>query len=274
MRCDMGLRSLSLAVAGLIRPVLAGPRAGHSEHGLVRRRGVHVRLDPRDEREHHRRASAATPSEPDRGSKRGPSGVHAVRPARGSIEIPRPLDSPGVARFYRVADLGRYEWASAQLEALTSLLEARPDLASHMTPGADGSIDPLPFIVDDSAAQALDARARYVDTPEVAGVAYLTAFRQDVSPFTAGDFWYTFQGIELRRHLVRRGRLRHRGRHVPGEGLPATGAAADQCTTLGPVRDREHRDVERGRARCVRSASHLDRRARAVDHLRRRDAVS
>ena len=91
--------------------------------------------------------------------------------------------------------MGRYEFASAQLEDLTSLLADRPDLASRMTVGNDGAVNGLPFIVDESAAQALVARARYVDTPELAGVAYLVAFRQDVFPFTAGDFWYAFQGI-------------------------------------------------------------------------------
>ena len=29
----------------------------------------------------------------------------------------------------------------------------------------------------------------------MSGIAYLTAFRQDLYPFTADDFWYTFQGF-------------------------------------------------------------------------------
>ncbi len=29
----------------------------------------------------------------------------------------------------------------------------------------------------------------------MAGIAYVTAFRQDISPFASGDFWYTFQGL-------------------------------------------------------------------------------
>ncbi len=54
---------------------------------------------------------------------------------------------------------------------------------------------PLPFVVDFAAGQAIVARVGYVETPELSGVAYLTVFRQDVYPFTAGDFWYTFQGL-------------------------------------------------------------------------------
>ena len=80
---------------------------------------------------------------------------------------------------------------------LTSLLDARADLASIVAVRDDGSSGPLPFILDNSAAQAMDARADYVDTPELAGIGYLTVFRQDVYPFAASDFWYTFQGLSL-----------------------------------------------------------------------------
>lgn len=109
--------------------------------------------------------------------------------------IPRPIDAPGVVRFYHTADLAPYELQAQQLAALRTLLSERPDPATLTAIGPDGSVDPLPFLVDFSAAQAIDARVAYVDTPQLAGVAYLTVFRQDVYPFTAGDFWYTFQGL-------------------------------------------------------------------------------
>ncbi len=109
--------------------------------------------------------------------------------------IPRPIDAPGVVRFYRTADLAPYDLQAQQLARLQTLLSERPDPATLKTIGADGSVNPLPFVVDFAAAQAIVARVGYVDTPELSGVAYLTVFRQDVYPFTAGDFWYTFQGL-------------------------------------------------------------------------------
>ena len=59
----------------------------------------------------------------------------------------------------------------------------------------DGSGEALPFMPDIPAAQVIRARAEYVETPQVAGITYLTAFRQDISPFASNDFWYTFQGL-------------------------------------------------------------------------------
>ena len=53
----------------------------------------------------------------------------------------------------------------------------------------------LPHLPLFGAGQAIRARAEYVDTPQLSGVAYVAAFRQDVSPFEAGDFWYLFQGL-------------------------------------------------------------------------------
>ena len=99
-----------------------------------------------------------------------------------------------MVRFYRTADLTGTQ-SSQQLDELTSLLAERPDLAAYMEVTDDGSGDPLPFMPDIPAAQVIRARAQYVDTPQVAGITYVTAFRQDISPFASGDFWYTFQGL-------------------------------------------------------------------------------
>jgi hypothetical protein len=186
---------LSLALAGLI--LLALPVHAQDTASTVSFDGVGFTFDPTLGTSVN--VTEVPAQRPDRQGIGAPGAGHLAftlyGPRPEASRIPRPLDAPGVARFYRVADLAAYDWASAQLEDLTSLLADRPDLASHMTTGTDGSVDPLPFILDDSAAQVLVARARYVDTPELAGVAYLTAFRQDVSPFAAGDFWYTFQGL-------------------------------------------------------------------------------
>jgi hypothetical protein len=129
----------------------------------------------------------------------GPEPPHLAFTLYGprSVEsrAPRVGAAPGVVRFYRTADLAGYDQASQQVEALTTLLAERPDLAGSMQVAPDGSGDVLPYLPIVPAAQVLRARAQYIDTPELAGVAYVTAYRQDVSPFAAGDFWYTFQGL-------------------------------------------------------------------------------
>ena len=110
-------------------------------------------------------------------------------------KVPRVGVAPGVVRFYRTADLAGSDQASQELESLTSLLSGRPDLAAFMEVADDGSGDPLSFLPVFPAAQVIRARAQYVETPQLAGIAYVTAYRQDVYPFAAGDFWYTFQGL-------------------------------------------------------------------------------
>ena len=117
-------------------------------------------------------------------------------PRQEAKKVPRPIDAPGVVRFYGTADLADYDWASQQLEGLTSLLEQRPDL-TNFTEGDGGGTQSLPFVQFVGAGQAIVAGAHYIDTPQLAGIAYLTVFRQDVYPFAASDFWYTFQGLSL-----------------------------------------------------------------------------
>jgi hypothetical protein len=53
----------------------------------------------------------------------------------------------------------------------------------------------LPFMPVFPAAQVMRARARYVDTAAVAGISFVTAYRQDASPFINNEFLYTFQGL-------------------------------------------------------------------------------
>ena len=116
-------------------------------------------------------------------------------PKAEGAKVPRVGDAPGVVRAYRIADLAGYDEATQQLEQLTGLLADRPDLGAFTAVSSDGSGDALPYLPTMPASQVIRARAQYVDTPELSGVAYLTAYRQDVSPFAAGDFWYTFQGL-------------------------------------------------------------------------------
>ena len=110
-------------------------------------------------------------------------------------KVPRVGDVPGVVRVYRTADLAGYEFASQRLEQLRTMLTDRPDLGTFMAVGPDGFGEELPFLPVPGAGQILRARAQYIDTPEVSGIAYVLAFGQDLYPVTAGDFWYTFQGI-------------------------------------------------------------------------------
>lgn len=116
-------------------------------------------------------------------------------PRQEDAKVPREFNAPGSVRFFHTADLVGHDWQSRQLTQLQTLLDERPDLAPYMAAGEGGASLPLPFVLDGSAAQAIDARARYIDTPELAGIVYLTVFRQDLYPFAAGDFWYTFQGL-------------------------------------------------------------------------------
>jgi hypothetical protein len=103
--------------------------------------------------------------------------------------------APRSVRFFRTADLAGFDWQSRQMAELQALLDERPDLAEYLAPGEEGQPLLLPYVLDGSAGQGMEARAHYIDTPEVSGVAYLTVFRQDIFPFAAGDFWYTFQGL-------------------------------------------------------------------------------
>jgi hypothetical protein len=57
------------------------------------------------------------------------------------------------------------------------------------------SVNELPFLPMFPAAQVIRARAHYVETPSVSGVAFVTVFRQDAFPFVADEFLYTFQGV-------------------------------------------------------------------------------
>jgi hypothetical protein len=120
--------------------------------------------------------------------------LYGRRPELG--KVPRVADATGEVRVYRTADLARYDLASKQLAQLRSMLADRPDLAPFMALGKEDVFgDELPFLPIPDAGQLLRARAHYVDTPEVSGIAYLLALGQDTFPMTADDFWYTFQGL-------------------------------------------------------------------------------
>jgi hypothetical protein len=86
------------------------------------------------------------------------------------------------------------EARESQIIQMQSLLDQRPDLASYMT--MDSTIlNALPFLPVFPAAQVIRARAQYVETDAVMGISYITVYRQDIGPFIASEFMYTFQGM-------------------------------------------------------------------------------
>jgi heat shock protein HslJ len=105
------------------------------------------------------------------------------------------FDPPAVIRVYRVADFTGLETVEAQNQQLQTLLASRGDLTQYTTVPAGGDGPELPYLPIANAGQALRARAQYLDLVGLQGVRYITVYRQDVSPFTAGDFVYTFQGL-------------------------------------------------------------------------------
>jgi len=105
------------------------------------------------------------------------------------------IGSGPVVRVYRVSDLSGFAEYSNALSGLQNLLSQRTDLTTFMAPSTDANDLSLPYLPAAEAGQPLRARATYVNTADVQGVAYLTGFRQDVSAFAAKDFWYTFQGL-------------------------------------------------------------------------------
>jgi hypothetical protein len=118
-----------------------------------------------------------------------------VTAERGTI--PGPWRSDGVVSAYRAADLEDTEQGSEQLEQLRTLLAERPDPAGFMVVRPNLDDEYLPYLPPAEAGQLLRARVEYIDTPQVSGVAYVTAFSQDVTRLAAGDFWYTFQGLSV-----------------------------------------------------------------------------
>lgn len=53
----------------------------------------------------------------------------------------------------------------------------------------------MPFLPPANAQQVLHAQAKYLDFQNGSGVSYITYYAQDVSPVTADQIFYTFQGL-------------------------------------------------------------------------------
>lgn len=120
-------------------------------------------------------------------------------PRREDQRIPSVSAAPGVVRAYRISDLPEGSPQAQQLAALEALQATRPDPSTFTAVTEDGSGEVLPYLPLEAAPQALRARAAYVDTGELSGISYLTAFSFDASPFTRSDFHYAFQGVSADR---------------------------------------------------------------------------
>ncbi len=104
------------------------------------------------------------------------------------------FDAPVGIRLYQTADFTGYDQPKQVLTQLQTLLAQKPDLAQYAVADTNGQ-HTLPFLPVMPAAQVIRAQIHYLDTTAVHGISYVTIYRQDVSPFTSGDFFYTFQGL-------------------------------------------------------------------------------
>jgi hypothetical protein len=109
-------------------------------------------------------------------------------------QIDDSLFDTGGVRVYRMEDIAQYEFLLAEVERLQTLLDGRPDLAQF----AEGSFAPaggLPYVPILTHGQTFTARAKYVETPALTGISYLTEVSAAIEPLGGSFFLYTFQGI-------------------------------------------------------------------------------
>ncbi len=125
----------------------------------------------------------------------GPEVKHVQFAISSAETTPSIFDAPLAIRVYNTADFASYPNQTTQLQNLQTLLGAKTDLNPFMTSTDTTGASNLPFVPILPAAQVIRARAQYISTPSVSGISYITAYRQDVSPFVGSEFFYTFQGI-------------------------------------------------------------------------------
>jgi hypothetical protein len=142
-----------------------------------------------------------------------PAHILVTLPSYFDVLNLNPDEFPVLAQvqIFRTSKFETFGW-SDQLQQLTTLLQ--PQLAFLTTPSAPpaqstltfGAETPLslPFLPAIGSRQVIYAKARSftIDVPAaptppiqgVFGIVYLAAYRQDVSPFTPTDIFFTFQG--------------------------------------------------------------------------------
>lgn len=123
----------------------------------------------------------------------GPEPRHTQFVIYNGDVAPEAFGAPAFIRVYDMADFAGYTDREDQLAQLQGLIDGQVDLTPYMS-NNDTDYTPLPFIPNYPAGQTFRARAAYVQTEQVTGIVYLTLFRHDAAPATAGEFMYTFQG--------------------------------------------------------------------------------
>ncbi len=115
----------------------------------------------------------------------------------GSTTWPSPDFAPNTIRVYRSSGLASYSYQEAQFNQLQSLIMERPDLSTYTVVPDDVSqqSQSLPMLNSVPASQTIRAQPQFIDASGFWGIAYITAYRQDVSPFLSNSFVYTYQGI-------------------------------------------------------------------------------
>ncbi|MBK9746804.1 MAG: hypothetical protein IPO91_08460 [Chloroflexi bacterium] len=101
----------------------------------------------------------------------------------------------GGIRLYRVEDTAPYIYMTPHINAINTLMSGRVALEQFMQTNPDANTYALPFLPIMPAAQVIRARVGLLNLDTVGGISYLTAYRQEASPFTGDEFLYTFQGL-------------------------------------------------------------------------------
>lgn len=134
--------------------------------------------------------------DPDSALPGGPLPARAEWVAYDGTQPPAPFGATMGLFVFNAADFADYPESAEQMEVLRTLLDERPDLSEYTAVEENVTENALPFLPVVPAAQVVRARAEYLETLGFSGIAYVTAFVQDMGrPFFGTDFIYTFQGI-------------------------------------------------------------------------------
>lgn len=100
------------------------------------------------------------------------------------------FDAAAGIYVFDTADFEGHTEYQARLEALSSMLVERPDLNAFETVDVT-----LPYLPVYGAAQTIRSQTHYIDTPQLQGIAYITAYQEVAEPLLANSLFYTVQAI-------------------------------------------------------------------------------
>jgi len=96
---------------------------------------------------------------------------------------------PPLLAIYPTADFAKLQW-DGELKSLKALLKKRAGGGKILAAAKD-----LPYLPIPEAAQMMHADAIYLPFKNGTGIRYITHYAQDVAPYTADCFFYTYQGL-------------------------------------------------------------------------------